>query len=146
MTRGPDRLPDTMSYELFHENEEKIVAEVRTILLAKGKTRRRFRILAIYEQSSDSLVGEVLRTSFGPVVAFRAAATSEEEEPAGGGAILIGFRQDRKHPAIAPFTGEQSQHFSILSTRAADGVTAHYPLTGADITARTYADDLLVFK
>jgi hypothetical protein len=142
-------LPDTMSYEVFAENESQIVAEVSMIRSAKGKTRKRFRILAIYEQGSSSLLGEVLRTSFGPVVVYR-TALGGESPPAGDGNYLLGYRQGRKYPGIAPLTGNPDQYFSMVASKgtapAEGSKMAHYPVTGAWISARSYPDDLLVFK
>ena len=121
---------DTMSDEVFRENASQIVAEVRTIRSAKGKTRRRFRIVAIYERSSGLLLGEVLRTSFGPVVVYRTAVMAPA---ACRDMALVGYRQDRTCPGLEPFTGHPSQFFSMVSTKG-----NHYPATGADIIARTW--------
>lgn len=127
-----------MSQEVFDENRQQITTEVNTILAAKGKTRRRFRIIAIYEKATGDLVAEVFRTSLGPVVVSLAADAKSfvpnfEE--------VVGFRQDRTQRDIEPLTGDPRQPF-FFSARE----RKHHFLWATHILDRFSPGDLLTFS
>jgi hypothetical protein len=128
---------DTMSWEMFKENESTIVAEVKMIMAVKGKSRKRFRIVALYEKSTGDLIAEVLRTSVGPVVVSRAVEPTLD--PVNGAVVIPGFRLSQYHN-IDPVTSDDQQFFSMKSR------TIWYPLTGTWLRERRYPDDLLVFR
>jgi hypothetical protein len=130
----------SMTDAVFDENWPTIATEVKTILGAKGKTRRDFRIVAVYERKTGELLAELLRTSLGPVVVFRAGQWGARASQKGE--IRVGFRQSRgvNGLAVAPFTGIESQPYFV-----AGGIGQHL-VTGQHIMARAYPDDLLVFR
>jgi hypothetical protein len=137
----------SMTYDVFDENWSTIATEVKTILGAGGKTRRRFRVFrgAVYERKTGELLAELLRTSLGPVVVFRAGEPGDNHASQKG-EFLIGFRQARgvNGLAVAPFTGIESQDYFDLV--ASGGGRGQYLLTGEWLVARTYPDNLLVFR
>lgn len=128
-----------MSFEEFDENETTIAVEVNTILAAKGKTRSRFRIVALYERETGDLLGEVLRTSIGPVLVCRGIDWTEPHD-AINGQVTIGYRTPDKYTNIVPVTGDDGQYFQIKSP------LRWYHLNGDDFRSRTYPGDLIAFR
>jgi hypothetical protein len=59
-----------MSPETFDRNREEIRAAVLA-LIGNPKSRRRFRLAALYEKSSGELLAELFTTVHGPVVCYR---------------------------------------------------------------------------
>jgi hypothetical protein len=62
-----------LSQEDFDRHWPAIAAEVRMMLAAKGRTRRRFRTVAVYERGTGDLLDEAVHTSVGPVVVLHYA-------------------------------------------------------------------------
>lgn len=105
---------DVMSYDTFTNNIDAIRTEVRTILGTTGNTRRRFRIVALYDKGTGDPLGEIVRTSFGPVLAYTGMDWSEPNEPINGRRI-VGFRRSRHLSSLEPITGSDDQFFQIKS-------------------------------
>jgi hypothetical protein len=148
--------PDTMSQDVFDQNWSTIAVEVNTILAAKGKTRKRFRIVAVYEKSSGELLAEVLRTSFGPVVVYRAGAMGHGSIRRDPGAELpsyiIGTRQGRGALKfdVQPFTGYANQYFMMTTRCPVPGLEGakfhHVAISAQDIVTRNSVGGLFVFR
>jgi hypothetical protein len=102
------KLPQTLDNESFRRNMKTILVEVNAILAVKGKSRRRFRVLEIYEEGSDELVAEVLRTTLGMVIVYRNHVGRTPD----GDFVL--YRQGST-PHIAPLTGSPDQPVNIVS-------------------------------
>lgn len=119
-------MTDTMSLDEFGQNEPAILADVCAILNGKTKTRRKLRIVAVYERGTGRLVAEVLHTSQGPVVVHRVAAIETDA----GRPRRVDVRGFRREHAVATFTGDPDQQFAIK------GDAAVYVVTGRNFIAR----------
>jgi hypothetical protein len=124
--------PQFMSWDVFNDNQPAITADVWTILAAKGKNRRRFRLDAVYEKATSVLVAEVLQTTCGPVVVMTDA------EHGGASEHMDDIR--RRGRDIAPLTGDPSEQFVIRAK------SRSYVVMGAHFNSRAYPGDLLVFR
>lgn len=129
-----------MSQEDYDANAELVATEVNAILGAKGKSRRRFRVTALYERASGDLVAEVLRTSLGPVVvSYGGDMNSVVPGPYNPDQQLRGFRRDRGQRKIEPLTDDPKQVFILM------GSSESHFLFGVHIHARWHPGDALVF-
>ncbi|MHA0287027.1 hypothetical protein ACXYX3_11305 [Mycobacterium sp. C3-094] len=104
----------------FDANLDQISVEVRAILQAKGLSRKRFRVLALYEVGTSFLLGEVLRTSFGPVFVYRTHTRNIDGR-------ISNFRL-RDEPLMRPLTGNADEWFRLGSE------STQYLLRGRDLT------------
>jgi hypothetical protein len=120
-----------MTWEVFEENRPAILAAVKA-LMANPKSRRRFRLAALYEKRTSDLVAEMFGTAHGPVVVWLDA------EYGGESTHLAGVRLHGRD--IAPLTGDPAQRFTIR------GKSRSYVVFGAHFATRTYPGDDLVFK
>jgi hypothetical protein len=118
-----------MSHEVFDRNRSTVFTEIQIILAAKGKSRRRFRLMAVYEKKTGEMLAEVFRTSLGPAVVMTAA------DHGGVSQHVAGIRRD-----IAPLTGEPNQQF-VMKCRS-----RMYALNGAHFNNRSYPSGELVFR
>ena len=99
-----------MSQETFDANKQPILAAIDA-LMDNPKSRKRFRLLALYERSTGELLAEVFGTHHGPVVVYRST-----------GAVTRGrnhapfARQGRglAELIVAPLTGDPEQEFKIM--------------------------------
>lgn len=132
-------MTDTMSVEVFRANEAAIAVEVTTILTAKGKSRSRFRIVALYERETGDLLGEVFRTTHGPVLIYRGIDWDEPYD-AVDGHVNIGYRTPTNYTGLDPMTGDAGQAFQIRSH------LRRYHLRGDDFRTHTYPGDLIIFR
>jgi hypothetical protein len=60
----------SMSRQTFLDNKPAIVAALRA-LMNNPKSRRRFRLLELYEKNTSELLAEVFGTTHGPVIVYR---------------------------------------------------------------------------
>lgn len=127
-----------MTWEVFNEHRDDIHLQVRTILAAKGMSRQRFRITALYERGSNNLVAEVLRTTFGPVVVSAGSEPGSTEFV--NGKILAFFRRTSEYHNVIPWTDDDGQFFQIRSS------TAWYTLRGVHIRERRSPAEALVYR
>lgn len=144
-----------MDLDVFNENWSAIAAEVRTIAAAKGKTRKRFRFLAVYETCGGELVAEVVRTSFGHVVVYRIGAggtatwRDSDTEPR---TLIPGLRHGGGAMAfdIQPLVGNPQQPFVVTCRHPLPGTDGRpfytFPIWASSIIARTSPSELLAFR
>lgn len=145
MTRKPIDEDEwgTMDRDTFLREWSTIRTELKVILSTRGKTRRRFRLLAMYESASGELLGEILRTSVGPVIRHRVNDVSEKydrENPK-----HVGFRQRHKW-RVVPFKGAE-QTIGLMASGHGGTPGSFYHVFGEHIVGlRPYPDDAIVFK
>jgi hypothetical protein len=130
----------SLDWETFETEYSAIAIQVKAILSAKGKTRRRFRIVAVYEAATSEPVGEILRTTFGPVLVTRGADVDMTRKVDNGTATVVGFRLARGEHRLAiwPFTGAAHEMYELRSH------SKRYPISCESFVARNYHG--LVFK
>lgn len=141
-----------MSLDTFNENKAAVLAEVTTILSAKGKTRSRFRYIAVYEKCCGQLLAEVFLTSFGHVVAYRTGGPgylSRREEATGTTkALVVGLRHGETD--IQPLVGSPQQPFMVTTRHPLTTVDGRhiytFPLWSAYLIARLPQSSLLAFR
>ena len=128
-----------MTAEDFRRHDATVLADVCAILDGTTKIRKRLRLPdgAVYERDSGRLVAEILRTTVGPVVYHRFAAIegSDLEQPE-----RTDLRTFRREHAVAPLTGDPAQTFMLKGDQAV------YVMFGANIAARSYPGNTLVFR
>jgi hypothetical protein len=124
---------DGMSREAFDANRADIDTQISTILATQGKTRRRFRLRAIYERRSSELVAELFATTHGPVLVMLDAEY-------GGASRHVANDIRARGRDIAPLTGDPAQQFLVRAR------SRSYLVTGAHLAGGTYPDNLLVIK
>ncbi|MDC8980513.1 hypothetical protein PR370_01870 [Mycobacterium marinum] len=149
-------VPEFMRQDVFDENWPTIATEVKTILATKGKTRKRFRIVAVYETINNELLIEVFRTSLGPVVAYRAGWNSGRWSWRQQGdlrAAIMGVRQGRGDSKydVQPLTGHPQQFFWVTSRRPIPGADRsagvyHFPIAAASLSTHNSYGGLLAFR
>jgi plasmid stabilization system protein ParE len=115
-----DPRPDWMSPESFEQNTSAVVAQVRA-LVANPKSRKRFRIMTLYESNTNELLAEVFPTTYGLVVYHRERGRVSRARNSAT------HRHDDSW--IAPLTGDPEERFRIAVPRSA----AEIEITGADI-------------
>ncbi len=62
-----------MNPKTFLLNHQEITTAV-TVLMNNSKSRKRFRILELHTARGGELIAEVFRTTYGPVIVYRATA------------------------------------------------------------------------
>jgi hypothetical protein len=100
-----------MSQETFDEHKAAILDALDT-LLDNPKSRRRFRLLALYAKDTGELLAEVFRTNHGPLILHRSRGTANR------GRKNYPFpRQGRglAELVVAPLTDNPDQRFSIMA-------------------------------
>ena len=75
------------------------------LLADHPKKRKAWRLLAVYEERTDQLVAEVMRTQYGPIVVMRIAVDDGAEK----------IEQDSKRN-FEPLTGDPKQWW-VMTTR-----------------------------
>lgn len=100
-----------MTLATFYENKPEILAGVNA-LMAKSRSRKRFRLVAVYERGSGELLLEAFAVSRGPVVVYRTGSVYRD-----GDAEFV--RQDRGGAAVAVagLDNDPGQRFNLVSRR-----------------------------
>lgn len=124
----------SLDWETFEAQWSTIATEVRTILAAKGPTLRRFRIMAVYERSTDELVGQILRTTLGPVVVAPLPEIDLDRKVEKGTAIVHDFRlaRGKDRVGLLPFTGSDLDMYPLRSH------ARRYPIFCKQFVSRDY--------
>lgn len=104
-----------MSYKDFHEHQQPILAGLNA-LLDNPRSRRRFRIFAVYDELTGELLAEVFRTTQGSVVVHRSYGRVSRA----GNAMFFRQGNDQDDMVVAPFTGDPVQRFHIVSGASSD--------------------------
>lgn len=97
-----------MSRAVFDQHRRSIDVQI-SAMLAGSKSRKRFRLAALYEKKTGTLLAEVMETNHGPVVRYRDASNK---------------------PAVDPLTDDPQQEFAIT------GRTGRYTIQGAYFAAQ----------
>jgi hypothetical protein len=100
-----------MNWRTFGENKQAILAALNA-LMARPKSRKQFRLLAVYVRETGELLAEVFDTAHGPVIVFRSGRIHHGAE---------GFefvRQDRggANMAVAPLDNDPDQRFPLIAS------------------------------
>ena len=124
----------SLDWETFEAKWSTIAIASRTIRGAKGKTRRQFRLMEVYETASGELVGEILPTTCGPVVLAWGAELDMTRSAHGG--ITYDYRLARgvDRWALQPFTGDAQELYWLRSH------SKRYTLLGEYFAARNYPE------
>lgn len=107
-----------MSREEFDENKQVILAGLNA-LMKNPKSRNRFRILAVYEESPGDpgeLLVQVFPTPHGPVVVHCSYGRVSRV----GNAMFVRQRANLDDSIVAPLTGDPDQRFRVVSKSSAD--------------------------
>jgi hypothetical protein len=101
-----------MTWAMFSTHKPEILAGLN-LLTAKPKSRKGFRLLAVYERETGERLAEVFSTTHGPVVLFRTGSIHHGAE----GAEFV--RQDRGSAdlAVAPLDNDPDQRFPLIASR-----------------------------
>jgi hypothetical protein len=112
MLRHNAEYPDIggMNILTFSQNKPAIVAAVN-VLMGKPKSRKLFRLLAVYERETHELLAEVFGTAHGPVVVYRTGSVHHSDE----GVEFV--RQDRgsANLVVAPLDNDPDQRFPLIA-------------------------------
>jgi hypothetical protein len=124
-----------MSWDTFDENRQEIEAAVR-LLLRDSKRRSLFKVVEVYETSTNELLAEVLSINFGPVVVYstQVGVMANWKERAPGEGVPLHLRRQRGPRQITPLTGGSNQVFWVMSRS-----DNQYRLSGSDFV-RVIAD------
>lgn len=98
-----------MTYLTFSENKQEILAGLNA-LMADQKSRKRFRLLAVYVRETGELLAEVFSITLGPVIVGRSGSIYR-------GAEDVEFvRQDRggANLVVAPLDNDPDQRFRLM--------------------------------
>jgi hypothetical protein len=109
-------MSERMSRERFNENKQAILAAIDA-LMDNPKSRKRFRALALYEETTGELLAEVFRLTYGPVVVHR---SSGRVSRAGKSAMFVRQGRGTDDLVVAPFSDDPDQRFNIVSAASAD--------------------------
>lgn len=101
----------SMNFLTFSQNRPAIFAAVNAVI-EKPKSRKRFRLLAVYERETGELLAEVFGTVHGPVVVFRSGSVHHGDE----GAEFV--RQDRgtANLIVVPLDADPDQRFQLIAS------------------------------
>jgi hypothetical protein len=101
-----------MNLRTFYENKPAILADIR-VLMDNPKSRKRFRLLAVYARETGEPLAEVFSTNHGPVVVFRSGSRHHGAE----GVEFV--RQDRgsANLVVAPLDNDpDGQQFPLIAS------------------------------
>ena len=101
----------SMSWLEFSANKGAILA-ASLALMAKPQSRKRFRMLAVYEGGSSELLAEMFSTTHGPLVVYRSVDLDEPD------AVFIRQGRGRAAMAVSPLDNDPDQRFVLVSRRA----------------------------
>lgn len=116
-----------MSREVFDENKQAILVDLNA-LMDNPKSRRLFRLLAVYDKGSNQLLAEVFALTQGTLVVHRGRGHLSRVKGRASGVFV---RQDRgdENLIVAPLTDDPDQFFVISVGRMGDR-----SLSGRDLT------------
>jgi hypothetical protein len=100
-----------MSQETFDANQPVIRAGVEAIM-RNPQRRKTSRIFALYDSGDNTLLAEVFRTPFGPVIAHRSWGSVDRLTT-----VVVGAPQGRGKAelVVAPLTDDPDQRFPIMA-------------------------------
>jgi hypothetical protein len=112
-------MSEAMSQETFAKNNRAIRAGLAAVI-SNPKSRRRWRLLPVYEKDTGELLAEVFDTLYGPVIWHRSwgrvlSRTSHNTEFT---------RQGRSNVVVAPLTDDPDQRFRIVGRKGEHTVAA----------------------
>jgi hypothetical protein len=99
-----------MSQETFTENRPAILVALQAVV-NNPKSRKRFRLLAVYERVTGELLAEVFGTIHGPVIIHRSWGTILSRSSHN----TEFTRQGRSNIVVAPLTDNPNQKFHIVA-------------------------------
>ncbi len=116
----------SMTLREFSENKRAILAAVNAVI-EKPKSRKRFRLLAVYERETGELLAEVFGTVHGPVVVFRSGTVhrgveGDQDKPDPRAEFV---RQDRgtANLIVVPLAADPDQRFQLIASGGQDTFT-----------------------
>ena len=112
-----------MTLNVFHTHKRDILAGLNA-LTARPKSRKEFRMLAVYSRETNERLAEVFSTTHGPVVVFR-SGTVRDPDAQGGGFV----RQERGDADlfVQPLDNDPDQRFPLVASGG------RYVFTNADL-------------
>ena len=109
----------SMNFLTFGNNRPAILAAVNAVM-ERPKSRKRFRLLAVYERETGELLAEVFGTVHGPVVVFRSGTVhrgvfGDQDKPDARAEFV---RQDRgdANLIVAPLDNDPDQRFPLIAS------------------------------
>lgn len=141
-----------MPLDTFKQNKDAVMAEVKTILGAKSKTRSRFRFIAVYKTCCGELLAEVFLTSLGHVVVYRAGARGYDgwRRPDDDKTSTLVASLRHGELDVQPLVGNPHQFFLVTCRHPLTDVNGRhiytFPIWAAHIIVRKSPTSALAFR